>query len=439
MDQIQQSEYSEEMIEAMGALRVSLSQQGFGPALELAGELSLLEKLHSQLLTEHNGMADELLRTYEQLGIVFEVTRKLPTVRNEDEVLDLFLESLRITYPQARVITVKQDRDQAVTVCRDGQALPPWICEALITCHDERRVVPATSPKVQRAWARDNCRRGLAQIVCGPIFAGDSFVCALLLENLTAFNPKGQPQAFESSDMQLLDSLIIFCGDMIRNFRLVTELRQLSIDMVQALVTAIEQKDEYTSGHSNRVGEFATMLGQELGLDAAALQMLGWAALLHDVGKIGIRDSVLKKPGKLTPEEFDHIKEHPVRSFNVIRQVPQLADALQGVRHHHECWDGSGYPDGLAGEKIPLPARIVQVADIFDALISTRSYRKAFHWEKAMSILQEEAGTTIDPHLYRVFEGMIRRLVQDDPERFERLIPSSSPDNLEQSPTTGGA
>lgn len=180
------------------------------------------------------------------------------------------------------------------------------------------------------------------------------------------------------------------------------------MDLVRALVSAVDQKDQYTSGHSNRVGFYSRLLGVKLGLKDDDLQMLEWSALLHDVGKIGIRDDVLKKPGKLTKEEFEHIKEHPVRSYEVVRQIPQLKGALAGVRHHHERLDGSGYPDGLAGDEIPLQARIVLVADIFDSLTTTRSYRKAFSWEKALEILHEEAGSVGDPKLVELFDAIIR-------------------------------
>lgn len=149
--------------------------------------------------------------------------------------------------------------------------------------------------------------------------------------------------------------------------------------------------------------------------------MLEWSALLHDVGKIGIRDDVLKKAGKLTEEEFNHIKEHPVRSFEVVSRVPQLRSALDGIRHHHERYDGKGYPDGLKGEGIPLQARIIQVADIFDALTSSRSYRKAFDWQKALNIIAEESGTVVDPHLGAIFTRMIRRKFENDPQAWEAM------------------
>jgi HD-GYP domain-containing protein (c-di-GMP phosphodiesterase class II) len=193
------------------------------------------------------------------------------------------------------------------------------------------------------------------------------------------------------------------------------------MDTVRTLVEAVDQKDPYTSGHSNRVGYYAKLLAAELGFDEEQLCVLEWSALLHDVGKIGIRDDVLKKPGKLTDEEFDHIKEHPVRGYNVVRNNPHMREAIDGVLYHHERYDGRGYPRGLVGEAIPLQARIIQIADIFDALTTTRSYRDAFHWRRALEILKQEAGSVVDPQLCTVFVTLIESLHEQNPEAFEHI------------------
>ncbi|HUU85759.1 MAG TPA: HD-GYP domain-containing protein [Phycisphaerae bacterium] len=423
--------------DVQGALETLVSLRSSFPSagdIDVEAALSRLDALKGTLpriLDEHAGMADELLRVYEQLGIVFELTRKLATVDDEGEVLRLFVESLRSTYPDLWIEPIRPDAQGDLTVCSDHVVLRPWIGEALRACRDERRVVVLDVPDSEvrdpgcaaaAANARSEwCRPSFTRVLCGPIYAGDTLICALFLGQVALSNPGSQICPFEASDMLLLDSLNAFCGDMIRNFRLLHELRQLSFDAVRALIGAVEQKDEYTSGHSTRVGIYATMLGRELGFDEGALQMLEWAALLHDVGKIGIRDDVLKKPGKLAPHEFEHIKEHPVRSSRIVHRIPQLADALDGVTHHHEHWDGGGYPDGLAGEQIPLQARVIQVADIFDALTSTRSYRQAFEWTKALSILRDEAGQTVDPSISEVFDRMIRRLAKEDPRRIEEI------------------
>ena len=210
-------------------------------------------------------------------------------------------------------------------------------------------------------------------------------------------------EPFVASEVSLAETLIKLGRSVLSNILYAQKMHQAYLQTITALVRAMEEKDSYTSGHSNRVAEFACELGRALGLPDDELEILEWAGLLHDIGKIGIRDEVLSKPGKLTEEEFEHIKTHPVKSFHVLEPIDAFQCILGAARHHHEHYDGGGYPDQLVGEAIPLHARIVQVADVWDALTSTRSYRKAMDEEKASQILRDEAGTTMDPHLVDVF------------------------------------
>jgi HD-GYP domain-containing protein (c-di-GMP phosphodiesterase class II) len=179
-------------------------------------------------------------------------------------------------------------------------------------------------------------------------------------------------------------------------------------EALAALCAAIEAKDESTRGHSARVATLAALVGRELGLPAGQVRVLYRAGLLHDVGKIGIPDRVLSKPGRLTAEEFALVRQHPVRGSEIVRHVRSLAPLLPAVRWHHERLDGSGYPDGLAGDAIPLDARILAVADVFDALTSARPYRAAMPVTVALAVLEQEAGIGLDPA--RV--GALRRVVE---------------------------
>lgn len=358
-----------------------------------------------RIIDEQSDMADELLCVYEQLGIVFEIARKLSNASRETDVIQLFLDNLRISFPTCEVFFVRRSRESSWTPF--GTKLPsgPWLNHGLQQAVDRNNVVVSPDPQP-----------GISEAMFSPVYAGGKMVGVVVL----ARSQEGRE--FRASDMCLMHALAAYCGDLIRNLRLVRELKLTSIAMVRSLVNAVEQKDEYTSGHSLRVGYYAALLGREMQLAEEELQMLLWSALLHDVGKIGIRDDVLKKPGKLTDDEFNHIKEHPVRSFKVVQEVPQLAAALDGVLHHHERWDGKGYPDGLSGEAIPKQARIIQIADVFDALTSSRSYRPAFDWVKALEIMQKDAGTAIDPTLQKVFDGLIRRIVSQSEDAWEKLV-----------------
>ena len=385
-----------------------------------------------QIMSEHQGMAEELLSVYEQLGIIFEVTRRLPNVESESEVIGLFVESLRSSFAGREVFAARPEARDGWTEIpfRGGGTASASPLDPRLSQHLDRicgpthaRTVVESLDPVQRGDRGANASMAHGgDVLIGPVLSGDHLVCAIVIVRAhPAGGPTDAPE-FRASDIQLVEALTTFCGDLIRGSRLVREMREMSIAMVRSLVSAVDQKDEYTCGHSLRVGYFATTLGRLLHLKEVELQMLQWAALLHDVGKIGIRDTVLNKQGKLTGDEMEHIREHPERSHQVVQQVPQLAAALDGILHHHERYDGSGYPTGLVGEEIPLQARIIQIADVFDALTSTRSYRPAFDWRKALDILREEAGKTVDPNLQQVFDRHMRAVLESDPGEWKRMV-----------------
>lgn len=173
---------------------------------------------------------------------------------------------------------------------------------------------------------------------------------------------------------------------------------------LKALVQALETRDLETHGHSERVVTFSLRLGHEIGLDREALRNLELGALLHDVGKIGVPDAILRKPAALTQDEWDKMKLHPNHGQNILRNIPFLSNAAQLVAQHHEKWDGTGYPFGLRGEDISLNARIFAVADAFDAMVSDRVYRKGRPYEDALIELERCAGTQFDPLIVEAFK-----------------------------------
>jgi HD-GYP domain-containing protein (c-di-GMP phosphodiesterase class II) len=181
------------------------------------------------------------------------------------------------------------------------------------------------------------------------------------------------------------------------------KLKDSLFGLVRCLTAAIDAKDPYTWGHSERVARMAVRLGQELDLPGPTLSDLYLAGLLHDIGKIGIRDNVLQKPGRLTPEEFAHIQEHPLIGDRLVSNLKTLQHLRPGVRNHHERWDGRGYPDGLAGEAIPLQARVLAVADSCDAMTAERPYRPALPPSRIDAVMQDGAGSQWDPRIVAGF------------------------------------
>jgi HD-GYP domain-containing protein (c-di-GMP phosphodiesterase class II) len=211
-----------------------------------------------------------------------------------------------------------------------------------------------------------------------------------------SFHPR---RIFVSTDLKIM----LLARRMLLNHRqqaqVYEKLRESLFGLVRCLTATIDAKDPYTWGHSERVARIAVRLGKQMALPPAVLSDLYLAGLLHDIGKIGIRDSVLQKPGRLTDEEMNHIKEHALIGDRLISNLRQLQHLRPGVRNHHERFDGTGYPDGLAGHAIPLQARILAVADSCDAMMSARPYRPAMPTERIDAIMADGAGAQWDPEL----------------------------------------
>ena len=189
------------------------------------------------------------------------------------------------------------------------------------------------------------------------------------------------------------------------------ELRTAYVQTVGALAEAVDAKDAYTRGHSERVGVYASKIAREMGFAKVLIERIYIAGLLHDVGKIGVRDCVILKPDKLTPEEYEEIKQHPAIGAKILEPVDFLADIAPCVRHHHEWFDGSsrGYPDRLRGESIPLPSRVILVADTVEAMTSDRPYRKALPLETVVSEIDKYSGSQFDPKCAEAFLRVLER------------------------------
>ena len=190
------------------------------------------------------------------------------------------------------------------------------------------------------------------------------------------------------------------------------ELRIGYVQTIRALAEAVDAKDSYTRGHSERVGVYASKLGRELGLPRELIERIYISGLLHDVGKIGVRDSIITKPDRLTPEEYEEIKRHPEIGARILQPVAFLADVVPCVRHHHEWYDGSdrGYPARLIGDQIPLPSRIILVADTLEAMTSDRPYRRGLPLERVVEELYRFSGTQFDPNCV---DAMLRLLERE--------------------------
>ena len=191
--------------------------------------------------------------------------------------------------------------------------------------------------------------------------------------------------------------------------RAARENRELFLASIRALAEAIDAKDPYTRGHSERVATYSAALAAEMGLPADEVEQTRLSALLHDVGKIGVDDRIIRKPTALTEEEFEAMKTHPIKGAAIMSAIPQLADVIPGMKYHHEKWSGGGYPEGLKGEQIPMQARIVSVADTFDAMTTTRPYQKAMEIDYVVERIRQLAGVRFDPVVVNAFLSAYQR------------------------------
>jgi putative nucleotidyltransferase with HDIG domain len=184
-------------------------------------------------------------------------------------------------------------------------------------------------------------------------------------------------------------------------------MKEIYLETITALTNAIDAKDRYTNGHSQRVADYSIMLGHKLHLSEPRLETLRTAALLHDVGKIGISDNILLKPGKLNELEVQMIRNHPMIGANIIDGIDFLEKAKKYICQHHEFYDGNGYPNGITGDEMPLESQILSVADAFDAMTTDRAYRKGYSEQKAMGILIEEKGKQFSPVVVEAMAEMM--------------------------------
>jgi HD-GYP domain-containing protein (c-di-GMP phosphodiesterase class II) len=294
----------------------------------------------------------------------------------------------------------------------------PHPADQPVVAHGEARLSPDDCRQLAAALGRFPGLRASEPLLCNDVSATDWGTRFPGLVNLMAFlvtdqgilgwvvavNKKGGGP-FRRSDAALLLPFVALLELHLRWRQRHQEMKDLLVGLTRALTTALDAKDAYTFGHSERVARIAVELGREMGLVGEELGDLYLAGLLHDVGKIGIKDTVLHKPSSLSPEEQEHIQQHVTIGYWILAELRQIRNLLPGVLYHHERFDGAGYPDGLAGEDIPLLARILAVADAYDAMSHARPYRDSMPYRRVEEILAQGAGSQWDR---RVVEAFLR-------------------------------
>jgi len=253
--------------------------------------------------------------------------------------------------------------------------------------------------------------------LCVPISSKSGILGVIYMIN--KYNElTGEFLDFDAEDEQLLSFLADYVGISLENQELYEELETSFLSTIRAMVNALDARDPYTKGHSEQVAKYALLIGKELNLSEVELKNLRYAALLHDIGKLGVAESILHKPSGLTPDEYSQMKLHPYFGRQILQSVGLFQKLLPAIYHHHERWDGQGYPDGLKEEEIPLEARILAVADAFEAMISHRVYRKCLGKEMAVNELIKYTGKQFDPKIVDVFLTAIDRTELSKDELF---------------------
>ncbi|MEW4560946.1 HD-GYP domain-containing protein [Bremerella sp. JC770] len=384
------------------------------PALERMATM-VISKITSdseieRLTEEIDKVSDSLSSTYEEISLLYGLTQNLRISSSDSQLGDLALNWLLEVIPCRGLSILFQQpgrrsgqNDSAgsqyeshllsVGECSvDSQMLSHLVKK--LNLNEKRSAFVANQRVTERPdWPTPEIR----QVIAVPLVEGDNIFGWLFAVN------HSEDKGFGTVEASLLSSVGTILGIHSGNIELYRRQSEFVTSVVRALTSAIDAKDPYTCGHSDRVARLAVRLAQEMGLDNETLNLLYMAGLLHDVGKIGIDDSVLRKPGRLTDEEYEHIKLHPELGCNILSGLKQLEAVLPVVLHHHEQWDGNGYPHKLAGETIPKLARITAVADAYDAMSSDRPYRKGMPEDRVNQIFREGSGTQWDPEVIEAF------------------------------------
>jgi len=370
---------------------------------ELVKAKKKLEELSNKLEDKVKLQTDELKKSKDRLSILYQISRSISSTLELNNILKVILDfsvktsgagrgSIMLLDKKKRIFSIKIPYDKSeknmdkITFAENENTIG-WVVKNKKFLYIEDLENDQNFSKIKII------NRQIKQLLIIPIIVEDKVIGVINLEN-TSLNP---------DIIDLLKSFSEGAAVAINNARLYQKIQDSYFEIVKALAQAIEAKDPYTHGHSERVMQYTVQIAQKLGLPKKEIDSLRYAAILHDIGKIGVRGIVLNNPNGLSSEEYDEIKKHPLVGEGIIKPIELLEPIRPLIRHHHEWYNGKGYPDGLSEGNIPLGARILAVADAYDAMKSDRPYRKALTEETAIQELKRGSGTQFDPKLVEIF------------------------------------
>jgi HD-GYP domain-containing protein (c-di-GMP phosphodiesterase class II) len=350
---------------------------------------------------EITSISGQLTNTYEELSLIYQISSGMRISRRPaDFFRQACLDSIEVMGARAMGVVLRAGESLGqlpvlfgpLTLSSENAARLSAELLAWMSRRKSSLLINDLRSDRSFGWLAEDATRLLA----APLQRGEQVLgCIYVLDK--------EHGDFDSVDSKLLNSIANESAIYLENAVLFEDVHGLMMGLLHSLTSAVDAKDAYTCGHSERVAVFSKMLAREFGLDDQQVERIYMAGLLHDVGKIGVPEAVLRKPGKLTVEEFEQMKRHPAIGAKILQDVKQIQDIIPGVLHHHERFDGRGYPDGLSGHHIPLMGRIICLADCFDAMTSTRTYRKALPLEVTLADIRRCSGTQFDPALTEAF------------------------------------
>jgi putative nucleotidyltransferase with HDIG domain len=385
-----------------------------------------LETRAAQLESQLNEVSSHLAATYEEITLIYRLTQNLKLTSDDEELVRMALGWLADVLPAAGLAVQLRATSQEALPNEKARTQPLLLVHGACPLDVRRfgelvehlgvdatqRPVVVNRAQEQVGWPFPEIRN----LILVPLAEGER-----LFGWLAACNHV-QGADFGTVEANLLQSVAAILGIHSGNCDLYRQQAELLAGVIRALTSAIDAKDPYTRGHSDRVARVSVRLAQELGCDPETCRTIYLSGLLHDIGKIGIDDNILRKPGRLTDAEFEHIKTHVEIGYRILRDLRKMSHVLPVVLHHHESWDGRGYPYGLAGDNIPLLARIVAVADAYDAMASDRPYRPGMPQERLEAVLRDGAGKQWDARVIDAFfraRDDILRIVQREGEEAD--------------------
>ena len=358
------------------------------------------------------GKAQDLSKSYTALQVLYRADEVLRDIEDFKQLLENFMDLIMEVIPASRgyIFLMNLETSMPVPYVRRAPGQVGNDTEIIVsktilqTAVDQKKSLISNDALVDERFlhSRSIASANVRSAVCSPLVNRGKVLGIIYLDSTDHSN------LFSKDDLALLSAMALKAGIALDNARLYDDMRNLFFNTVETLVRAIQARDQYTSGHSARVSRYCLLVADRLELSTKDKHHLYLTSMLHDIGKIGIPDDLLNRPGKLTEEEIQKVREHVSVGASMLKALGQMHPIVPLIKHHHEAWDGSGYPDGLKGQKIPLISRIVAVADTYDAMTSNRPYRAARSKAEAIKEIRRCSGTKYDPKVVDAFLEIIQ-------------------------------